>query len=147
MRRAALLAATATLVATSAVAQPVPAPPTPPVAPPPAEGDKKADPLSPEKAEQEPRPVQQELQKAATQGGPGSPVAAPADPKKWDVSTRHGPGHDVPIDTRSGTWMSIDVSPDGREIVFDLLGDIYVIPMGGGEARALTSGHAWDMQP
>ncbi len=120
--------------------------PTPPVAPPPPEG-KKADPLQPQKAEQEPRPVAQELQKAASQGGPGAPVAAPADPKKWDVSARHGPGHDVPIDTRSGTWMSLDVSPDGSQIAFDLLGDIYVIPIGGGEARAITSGHAWDMQP
>ena len=147
MRRAALLAATAMLVTTSAVAQPVPAPPTPPVAPPPAQGDKKADPLSPQKAEQEPRPIQQELQKAATQGGPGAPVAAPAEPKKWDVSSRNVPGREVPIDTRSGTWMSLDVSPDGREIIFDLLGDIYAVPISGGEARALTSGHAWDMQP
>ena len=47
--------------------------------------DKKADPLQPQKAEQEPRPVSQELQKQAIQGGPGAPTAAPADPKKWDV--------------------------------------------------------------
>ncbi|HSP94415.1 MAG TPA: amidohydrolase family protein [Thermoanaerobaculia bacterium] len=51
------------------------------------------------------------------------------------------------IDTDEGTWMSLDVSPDGKEIVFDLLGDIYALPIGGGEARALTSGVAWDMQP
>jgi len=69
------------------------------------------------------------------------------DKPKWDVSARHGPGHDVPIDTREGTWMSLDVSPDGREIVFDLLGDIYVMPIAGGEARPLTTGNAWDMQP
>ncbi|HUP48820.1 MAG TPA: amidohydrolase family protein [Thermoanaerobaculia bacterium] len=43
--------------------------------------------------------------------------------------------------------MSVDVSPDGTEIAFDLLGDLYVIPIGGGTARALTSGLAWDMQP
>ena len=66
---------------------------------------------------------------------------------KWDVSARHGPGHDVPIDTRSGTWMCLDVSPDGREIAFDLLGDIYVMPISGGEARAIATGHAWEMQP
>jgi Tol biopolymer transport system component len=43
--------------------------------------------------------------------------------------------------------MSLDVSPDGREVAFDLLGDLYVMPIGGGEARAITSGHSWDMQP
>ena len=143
-RHAFLFAATAALAVGRGVAQ---TPPTPPVPPPPSETDKKADPLQPQKAEQEPRPIAQELQKAATQGGPGAPIAAPADPKKWDVSARHGPGHDVPIDTHSGTWMSLDVSPDGSEIAFDMLGDIYVIPVNGGEARAIASGHAWDMQP
>ncbi len=43
--------------------------------------------------------------------------------------------------------MSIDVSPDGKQIVFDLLGDLYVIPSTGGDAKRLTSGPAWDCQP
>ena len=43
--------------------------------------------------------------------------------------------------------MSLDVSPDGQEIAFDLLGDIYVMPISGGEARPLLTGHAWEMQP
>ena len=43
--------------------------------------------------------------------------------------------------------MSVDVTPDGKEIAFDLLGDLYSIPIGGGEAKALTTGVAWDMQP
>jgi dipeptidyl aminopeptidase/acylaminoacyl peptidase len=68
--------------------------------------------------------------------------------KKWNVEA---PPYPMPIeaviDTDEGTWMSLDVSPDGKEIVFDLLGDIYALPIGGGEARALTSGVAWDMQP
>ena len=51
------------------------------------------------------------------------------------------------LDVDTGTWMSVDVSPDGKEIVFDLLGDIYAMPIGGGEAKPLTSGIAWDMQP
>ena len=37
--------------------------------------------------------------------------------------------------------------PDGQEIAFDLLGDIYTMPIAGGEAHALTTGIAWDMQP
>ena len=53
----------------------------------------------------------------------------------------------VQLDLTAGTWMSLDVSPDGKEIVFDLLGDIYTMPFGGGEAKALTSGIPWDMQP
>jgi imidazolonepropionase-like amidohydrolase/Tol biopolymer transport system component len=66
---------------------------------------------------------------------------------KWDVSAPPGERRDVAIDTRAGTWMSVDVSPDGKRIAFDLLGDIYELPIEGGEARALASGMAWDMQP
>ncbi|HEX6201680.1 MAG TPA: amidohydrolase family protein, partial [Thermoanaerobaculia bacterium] len=44
-------------------------------------------------------------------------------------------------------WMSLDLSPDGRTIVFDLLGDLYTLPVAGGEAVPVTSGFAWDMQP
>ena len=67
---------------------------------------------------------------------------------KWDVANPPYPFDvDVPLDVDSGTWMSLDVSPDGKEIVFDLLGDIYTMPIAGGEARPLTSGIAWDMQP
>lgn len=69
------------------------------------------------------------------------------DEKKWDVNNPPGPSHDVPIDVTKGTWMSLDLSPDGTEIVFDLLGDLYVIPFSGGEARAISTGVAWDMQP
>lgn len=46
-----------------------------------------------------------------------------------------------------GTWLSLDVSPDGRTIVFDLLGDLYSLPIEGGKATRLTSGMAYDVQP
>ncbi len=65
----------------------------------------------------------------------------------WDVTDPPGPRFEISIDTDQGTWMNLDVSPDGRHVVFDLLGDLYVIPIEGGEATALTSGFAWDMQP
>ena len=66
---------------------------------------------------------------------------------KWDVNAIPGEARTISIDTRTGTWMSLDVSPDGATIAFDLLGDIYVLPIAGGEATAINSGHAWSMQP
>ncbi|MBI1394106.1 MAG: amidohydrolase family protein [Alphaproteobacteria bacterium] len=67
---------------------------------------------------------------------------------KWDVAAPPlGDMRDVKIEVSEGTWMNIDVSPDGRSIVFDLLGDIYVLPMAGGEATSIADGLAWDMQP
>lgn len=67
--------------------------------------------------------------------------------EKWDVTALHGPTSELSFTTSEGTWMSCDVSLDGKEIVFDLLGDIYVMPITGGKATALTSGPAWDIQP
>ncbi len=57
------------------------------------------------------------------------------------------PSHTVSFETTEGTWMSVDVSPDGKTLVFDLLGDIYQLPIEGGEAIPLTSGTAWDQVP
>ena len=70
-----------------------------------------------------------------------------AEEDKWDVNNPPGPKAEVNIDVRSGTWMNVDVSPSGDTIAFDLLGDIYVMPIDGGEATQVTSGMAWDMQP
>ena len=53
----------------------------------------------------------------------------------------------ISFTTNEGTWMSIDISPDGRNIIFDLLGDIYTIPFRGGSAKLITSGIAYDAQP
>ncbi len=68
-------------------------------------------------------------------------------PPAWDVSAPHGPAQTVEFDTDEGTWISLDVSPDGRKIVFDLLGDIYIMPMSGGVATLLSGGPAMEMQP
>src|SRR6185312_5450836 len=51
------------------------------------------------------------------------------------------------FDTDEGTWISLDVSPDGNTIVFELLGDLYTLPVKGGDARRITSGLPFDSQP
>ena len=76
------------------------------------------------------------------------PAAEPAKEKeKWSVDAPPGEAKTVALDTRTGTWMSVDASPDGKTLVFDLLGDLYTLPVEGGEAKALTHSIAWDMQP
>lgn len=57
------------------------------------------------------------------------------------------PGRTFSYEATQGTWISLDVSPDGSTIVFDLLGDLYTVPIGGGSATRLTSGMAYDVQP
>ncbi|MFC4312714.1 amidohydrolase family protein [Steroidobacter flavus] len=53
----------------------------------------------------------------------------------------------VRFSTDEGTWISLDVAPDASSIVFELVGDLYVMPVGGGHARRLTDGPAFDAQP
>ena len=67
--------------------------------------------------------------------------------EKWDVNSPPGDAYTVDLDVTEGTWMNLDVSPDGSQIVFDLLGYLYLLPIEGGDATALTQGMAWDMQP
>ena len=72
-------------------------------------------------------------------------------PKKPDVAADinkpRADARTIAFDTREGTWMSVDVSPDGQTLVFDLLGDIYTLPIGGGVARAISTGPAFDSHP
>ncbi|MEE2000347.1 amidohydrolase family protein [Alkalimonas sp. MEB108] len=67
--------------------------------------------------------------------------------KGWQVNQPMGEFETVSISTSQGTWMNVDVSPDGNTLVFDLLGDIYTMPISGGTATALTNDIAWNMQP
>lgn len=53
----------------------------------------------------------------------------------------------VAFETEEGTWLSLDVSPNGEQLVFELLGDLYLLPVSGGDATLLTSGMAFDSQP
>lgn len=76
------------------------------------------------------------------------PIGAEELPQ-WDVSNPDFsvPPREIRIDSTAGTWMSLDVSPDGRTIAFDFLGDIYMMPIDGGDARNISAGFHWDMQP
>lgn len=69
------------------------------------------------------------------------------DNDKWDVTQHRANYTDVNFETSEGTWMNLDVSPNGREIVFDLLGNIYIMPIEGGEARVIREGLSYDIQP
>ena len=67
----------------------------------------------------------------------------------WDVNK---PGESFnytthKFTTTQGTWMNLDVSPDGKTIVFDMLGDIYTMPIQGGNAKAIRTGIAFEVQP
>lgn len=57
------------------------------------------------------------------------------------------PGRLLKFNAKEGTWMSLDVSPDGQKILFDLLGNIYEMPFEGGKARQITAGMAFDAHP
>ena len=69
-----------------------------------------------------------------------------ADPAA-DINKPRADARKVAFDTTEGTWMSVDLSPDGTTLVFDMLGDIYTMPVTGGEAKTITSGPAFDMHP
>src|SRR5213080_2358559 len=53
----------------------------------------------------------------------------------------------VEFTTDEGTWLSLDVSPDGKTIVFELVGDIYTLPLEGGQAKLIAGGMSFDSQP
>ena len=57
------------------------------------------------------------------------------------------PQRKINFTTTEGTWTSVDISPDGNTIVFDLMGDLFTIPATGGTAKAVTKGIAYDCQP
>ncbi len=66
---------------------------------------------------------------------------------KEDDSLPLKPDRKIEYTTHDGTWLSLDVSPDGQSLIFDLVGDLYTLPITGGEAKKLTSGMAFNGQP
>lgn len=87
-----------------------------------------------------------------TPAKPAVPIAAadksPPKPAKWDVNAPPDAViRQVKLDVTEGSWMDLDVSPDGRTIAFTLLGDIYTLPITGGTPRRIAEGLAWEVQP
>ena len=74
-------------------------------------------------------------------------ILSSQDDKSWNVNEPKLPYDSVLITTNEGTWTSVDVSPDGKYIVFDRMGDIFMMPISGGEAKVLREGHAFETQP
>ncbi len=58
--------------------------------------------------------------------------------EKWSVEAPKGAVlKQVAIKTSEGTWMDVDVAPDGKTIAFTLLGDIYTMPITGGTPKRI----------
>src|SRR5258708_38422430 len=70
-----------------------------------------------------------------------------ADDAKKDHPLPLKPARNVEFKTSEGTWLSLDISPDGKTLVFELVGDLYSMPISGGEAHKLTSGLGFNSQP
>jgi Tol biopolymer transport system component len=57
------------------------------------------------------------------------------------------PARTISFTTDEGSYMNVDVSPDGKTLVFDLLGDLYSLPATGGDATQLTRGLSLHLRP
>ena len=78
----------------------------------------------------------------------GVQAQTPAKPPKWDVNAPPGAVvRQVAIDTDEGSWMDVDVAPDGKTLAFTLLGDIYTLPIAGGTPTRIAEGLAYEVQP
>jgi Tol biopolymer transport system component len=70
-----------------------------------------------------------------------------AQDQQWSIEDPGGPTKRLEYTATEGTWISVDVSPDGRHVAFDLLGHIYEMSISGGDARPLTEGRSWNLSP
>lgn len=73
--------------------------------------------------------------------------SAETDAKKGKKSLPLKPERKIEFDADEGTWLSLDVSPDGKTVLFELVGDLYTVPLEGGQAERITEGMAFDSQP
>ena len=80
----------------------------------------------------------------------GASAAQEEQDEGWDVEATLAPTSSLDFETNEATWTNVDVSSDGTQLVFDLLGDLFVMPVDGtgdGLATRITEGAAFDMQP
>lgn len=85
----------------------------------------------------------------------GKPQDKPQDKEDPAAEKKKADKNELPLEmptklefeTDEGTWISLDVTPDGRAIVFELLGDFYRLPIAGGDATRITDGPPYDSQP
>ena len=83
------------------------------------------------------------------------PAQALVQEKKEEAATDKPDKKDLPLEgsrtiaftTDEGRWMSLDVSPDGKTIVFESAGRPLQPADLGGEAKRMTDGMAFDSQP
>ena len=91
--------------------------------------------------------VPDEAPDASDASATGAEKSETAESKKWDVTDPPLTRRQIPIDVSEGTWINVDVSPDGKTIAFDLLGDIYTMPIAGGAATNISAGLAYEYHP
>ena len=78
--------------------------------------------------------------------GEWTPVAA-REETEADEGLPLEPTRTIEFETDEATWLSLDVSPDGKTLILELLGDLYTLPIEGGTATRITAGLAFDSQP
>ena len=79
---------------------------------------------------------------------PAHPQVPPTPPESLATeSLPLEPTREIRFTTNEGSWISVDISPDGTTLVFDLLGDLYTLPIEGGTATPLMTGPAFESQP
>ena len=49
----------------------------------------------------------------------------------------------ITLDTEDFTQPHISISPDGKQLLFDVLGDLYRVPTTGGRAQKVLENQAW----
>ncbi len=147
MKHRALTALALCLVAEQISAQSAPPPAAKPVERTQAPEDKATAPLaSPAGPLATPTPAATPAPDAATT--PSATAKSDKKPPAWDVNKPRGlRTREVRMQVDEGSWMNVDVSPDGRLIAFDLLGDIYTMPIAGGTPTRIAEGLAFEHQP